>query len=292
MQSPTNSFDKISPTAIMVAELRQFTDIPYSKEIAQLVNAQAVVEKLIENNLNRPVEVGVWLEGRYKSVNKLIGQATQIIELASGLQPRGMVMTENPDIIFIESDLPGILSQKQEIVKKLIGNRPNYHLIPINVTSDPSQFPLHANYLDTQKPVVITCEGLMMHLTFAEKQMVFKNIREMLEIYGGMWITPDLNDKVGLNKMRSFSPGLQNISRTTAEITGRNVDDYLFENPDHVKQFAQLQGFTIDSYNMLEIIDSLTCLEPLKIDVEIAKSMLANAFVSVLKLKNSNPNWV
>lgn len=47
MQSPTNSFNKISPTALMVAYVRQFTNIPYSQEIAQLVNAQAVVEKLI-----------------------------------------------------------------------------------------------------------------------------------------------------------------------------------------------------------------------------------------------------
>lgn len=290
MQSPTSSFDKISPTALMVAYVRQFTDIPYSKQIAELVNAQSVVEKLIENNSNPPVEVGVSIEGRYKFINKLItqSQATQIIELASGLQPRGMVMTENPDILFVESDLPGIVAQKQELVQKLIGNRPNHHFIPINAASVKNQFPLHPNYLDTQKPVVITCEGLMMYLTFAEKQLVFKNIREMLEIYGGMWITPDLNNKVQLDKIRSLSPGLQNISRTTAKITGRNLDDddYLFENFAHVKQFAFSQGFIIDSYNMLEIIDELTCLEPLNIDVEIAKSILANAFVFVLKLQN------
>ena len=291
MQSPTNSFDKISPTALMVAHVRQFTDIPYSKEIAQLVNAQAVVEQLLENSSNRPVEVGVYIEGRYKFINKLIAQsqATQIIELASGLQPRGMIMTENPDIIFVESDLPGILTQKQELVQKLIGNRPNYKFIPINVTSVPSQFPLDANYLNTQKPVVITCEGLMMYLTSAEKQLVFKNIREMLEIYGGMWITSDFNSKTEIENIRKISPSLQHFTQIASNITGRNLDDYLFHNFDHVKQFASEQGFDIESYSKVDILNELTCLEPLNIDFEIAKSMLANAFVFVLKLKNSNP---
>lgn len=197
MQSPANSFDKISRTALMVAYIRQFTDIPYSKEIAKLVNAQAVVEKLIENTSDRPVEVGIYIEGRYKFVNKLLAQSqvTQIIELASGLQPRGMIMTENPEVTFIESDLPGILAQKQEIAQKLVGQRLNYYFTAINAANINNEFPLHVNYLNTQKPVVITCEGLMMYLTFPEKQMVFKNIREMLQIYGGIWITPDFNSK-------------------------------------------------------------------------------------------------
>jgi Leucine carboxyl methyltransferase len=290
MQLPTNSFDKISPTALMVAYVRQFTDIPYSQEISTLVNAQAVVESLIKNNSNRPVEIGVYIEGRYKIITKLIiqSQATQIIELASGLQPRGIVMTENPDILFIESDLPGILTQKQEIVQELIGNRPNYKFIPINVTSVPSQFPLHADYLNTQKPVVITCEGLMTYLTFAEKQLVFRNICGMLEIYGGMWITPDFNSKIEIENIIKISPSLQNFGQTVGNITGRNINDYLFQNLDHIKLFASEQGFEIESYSMIDILSELTCLKPLNIDLKIAKSMLANNFVFVLKLKDNN----
>lgn len=290
MQSPTNSFDKISPTALMVAYVRQFTDIPYSREIAQLVNAQTVVEKLIENTQDRPVEVGVYIEGRYKYVNKLLAQyqASQIIELASGLQPRGMTMTENPEITFIESDLPGILAQKQEIVQKLITQSPNHHFTAIDAANLNNQFPLHANYLNTQKSVVITCEGLMMYLTFPEKQLVFKNIREMLEIYGGAWITPDFNSKIELENIRKISPRLQNFGQSVGKVTGRNIDDSLFQNFDHVKQFASQQGFDVESYSMVDILSELTCLEPLNIDVEIAKSMLANNFVSLLKLKNNN----
>lgn len=39
-QLQTQPFEKIAPTALMVAYARQFTDIPYSKELSELVNAK------------------------------------------------------------------------------------------------------------------------------------------------------------------------------------------------------------------------------------------------------------
>ncbi|MER3493480.1 MAG: hypothetical protein C4323_14810, partial [Mastigocladus sp. ERB_26_2] len=59
MQSPAGSFETISPTAYMVAYARQFTDIPYSKELAQLVDAQTFMEQLREKNLEQPAEIAV-----------------------------------------------------------------------------------------------------------------------------------------------------------------------------------------------------------------------------------------
>ncbi len=35
-------FDKISPTALLVAYARQFSDIPYTQEIAALSDAEAI----------------------------------------------------------------------------------------------------------------------------------------------------------------------------------------------------------------------------------------------------------
>ena len=70
-------FEKISPTALMVAYARQFTDIPYSKELSQLVNAEAFVEQLeaaVEqfegHKLDKPVETAALFEARYKGINQ------------------------------------------------------------------------------------------------------------------------------------------------------------------------------------------------------------------------------
>ena len=67
-------FDQISPTALLVAYLRQFTDIPHSKEIAQLVQAQTFVAQLPGQKSALPLELSVLFEGRYKAINKVINQ--------------------------------------------------------------------------------------------------------------------------------------------------------------------------------------------------------------------------
>lgn len=95
-----SSFDRISPTALLVAYARQFTDIPYSQELARLVNAQMIVEQILGEQSEPPVDVVVVLEGRYKAINQVMIQyeATQILEIASGLLPRGMALSQNPDV--------------------------------------------------------------------------------------------------------------------------------------------------------------------------------------------------
>jgi O-methyltransferase involved in polyketide biosynthesis len=96
-------------------------------------------------------------------------EAVQIIELTSGVLPRGMSLSQNPDITFVESDLPKMISRKQELARQVIGERPNLRFRAIDATAQPSQFPLDANYLNPRKPIVILCEGLLGYLTFEQK---------------------------------------------------------------------------------------------------------------------------
>ncbi|MBN3938401.1 class I SAM-dependent methyltransferase [Nostoc sp. NMS9] len=292
VQSQASSFDAISPTALMVAYTRQFTDILYGKELAQLVNAESFIEQLQQKKLSQPSEVSVLVEARYKAVNQVISQhlqfeTTQIIELASGLLPRGMAMSQNQNITFVESDLPAMISQKQQLVKRLIGERQNLYFEAIDATNQPSQFPLNVNYLHQNQPVVVLCEGLLTYLTLAEKQKVFANVREILQVYGGVWITPDLTTFDGLNQLRQISPGLQRLNRTASNVSGRAINNYHFENIDYVKQFAYEQGFNIKEYSMLEMMNQITCLKPLGIEPEVVKSMLAIGSTFVLTLCNS-----
>jgi len=303
IEPQASSFDKISPTALMVAYTRQFTDIPYSKELAQLVDARTIVEQLLDQKSEKPIEVAVLLEGRYKAINQVMAQfeatqrsagatsggapvQAQVIELASGLLPRGMAMSQNPVVTFVESDLPAMIRRKQQLVKRLIGERPNLHLIAIDATSRPSQFPLHADYLHPGKPVIILCEGLLMYLTFAEKQQVFANVREMLRVYGGVWITPDLTTLDSLGRIRQNNPALYKLGQRIDSMTGRSVTDNYFESFDHAKQFVSEQGFWIEEYSMLDVVDQLTCLSPLSIDLDVAKSLLAASSVFALSVKD------
>ncbi len=287
IQPAANRFDKISPTALMVAHARQFTDIPYSQELATLVNARSAFDQLLSQASDLPLEIAVMIEGRYKAINQTVTQfaPSQILELASGLLPRGMIMSQDPSLTFVESDLPTMIARKQKLVQHLIGDRPNLHFAAIDVTAQPSQFPVNPDYWQPDQPLIILCEGLLMYLNQAEKQQVFANVRELLHVYGGVWITSDLIDLESLHRRREISPVLRQVGAMIAQISDRTKTECYFNTFEQVQQFADQQGFQIQPQSMLNILPQLTCLPPLGINPQIAEALLADSFVFTLKLK-------
>jgi len=113
-----SDYDKIIHTAFMVSKARQFTDIPYAKELAQLVEAQRLVELSGSQNQDKSALLTARVEARYKAINQVMAQYQigQVLELASGLLPRGLFMSCHPNITFIESDLPRMIRCKQQLV--------------------------------------------------------------------------------------------------------------------------------------------------------------------------------
>jgi O-methyltransferase involved in polyketide biosynthesis len=286
LTNTSNQFDAISSTAMLIAYARQFTDIPYSQAIAQIIPAQAVAEQLLHNRLEMLGDMVVLFEARYKAINHLLArsQFTQIFELASGLLPRGMVMSCSPAITFIESDLPAMLNDKQQIVKQLVGERANLHFSAIDVTRRPNPFPLNAPYLDPTAPVAILCEGLLMYLTQVEKQQVFANVREMLQMFGGMWITPDLITKDHAQQLRQVTPAIQALDQAIQQTTGRSIATHHFEDWSQLQHVASQAGFRIEGLSLVEVFDQLTCLTPLGLDPRVALKMLETRFVWMLSL--------
>ena len=84
-----------------------------------------------------------------------------------------------------------------------------------------------------------------MYLTLEEKQRVFNNVRELLQVYGGVWITHDLTTK---------------------------------ENLSHRWKV------TVIKYSLLVVFHQLTCLQPLEIDAAVAKSIIADSSIFALAL--------
>jgi hypothetical protein len=78
-------FETISPTAILTAYPRIFTDIPYAQEIFDELKKRVEITDDLINKLIAPE-----LEARYKLINKLLEQNNikQIIEIAAGYSQR------------------------------------------------------------------------------------------------------------------------------------------------------------------------------------------------------------
>jgi hypothetical protein len=60
----TPDFDKISPTALLVAYVRQFSDIPYTQEIAALSRAEAIAHQFVVQGQKQPVMMAAVVEAR------------------------------------------------------------------------------------------------------------------------------------------------------------------------------------------------------------------------------------
>jgi O-methyltransferase involved in polyketide biosynthesis len=111
----TESYEKISPTAKLVAYLRRSTDIPFAKEIAEENGAQKTFRELAGRSSESLARFAAFWEARYKVTDRIIVQRgmTQILEVAAGLSPRGLAMTENPDVVYVVTDLPQVLEQEK-----------------------------------------------------------------------------------------------------------------------------------------------------------------------------------
>ncbi|GAA6618036.1 class I SAM-dependent methyltransferase [Scytonema sp. NUACC26] len=283
-----NDFDKISLTAFMVSLARQFTDIPYAQELAQLVEAQRFVEQSLPQNQDKSVLLTARVEARYKAINQVMAQyeeITQVLELASGLLPRGMTLSYDSNITFIETDLPAMIRCKQQLVEQLIGERPNLHFIELDATDSPNRFFKSTVHFQAGQPVMLLCEGLLTHLTLSEKQQVCANVREILRTYGGVWITPDFIDTASFSRSLQNDPDLQKLIQTGTNFTGRSIVDNNFVTPNQARQFANEQGFGVVEYSMLNVINELSSLEILGVDAEVVEKMLATQSVFALTLE-------
>ena len=248
--------------------------VPDAKDLADLSEAQ------------RLGRLPLILEARYKAINEVIAQhrIRQFLELASGFLPRGLVMSDDPDVTFIESDLPEMIRHKKHLVRRLKAERPNLHFLEIDATGRPNQFWQCDAYFRAGEPVMILCEGLMMYLTVEEKELVCANVREVLERYGGLWVTPDFSSTAGLKRLLQSAPDLERRVQNLANLTGRSLADNAFETLDQARQFVREQGFHLVEQSMLNVADQLSCLEILEIPIESARKVLTTQSVFSLTL--------
>src|SRR5208283_1709691 len=145
----TKDYSKISPTAIMVSAQRsKYTDMPYAKEIYRAVKlitnprlhtwTGLIFSRLARLAFYRMGRIA-FLESRYLSVNGMLRDlhdSYTVVEIAAGLSARGLEWSES-NSIYIETDLPDMLSIKQQVFNKVLlekgmSQARNHHFFPLN----------------------------------------------------------------------------------------------------------------------------------------------------------------
>ncbi len=285
-EEKSDSHERISPTAWIVARQRTFTDIPYSQEVFDGLQAimrttwsAEEMEKL--ESLIEP-EITPFMEARVKLVNRILKEKNvkQVLEIAAGFSSRGIEMTKDASINFIEVDLPGIMNEKRGILKALveqskISSRPNLYFYDGNALNQGDL--LTATKVFKKEPIAVVNEGLLTYLDFEEKANVAGNVHRLLESFGGVWVTPDLS---------LWSGGkAQAVNNRVAHITGIDKQKISFESEAKAREFFEGLGFVVESHSFREVLDELSSPQKLNLSRERVIEILGARAVFVMTLR-------
>jgi O-methyltransferase involved in polyketide biosynthesis len=252
------SFEKVSLTAQLAAYMRQFSDIPFAGDVAELLHSREVFEALLQGHEMRPDDL-LWyapiFEVRYKSVTAAIQRSgcRQILELASGLALRGLAMSQDADVNYIESDLPGISAEKAQLIAILrarygLADHHNLSFPAINAI-EMSQLREAVKTLRPDAPLAVVNEGLFPYLSPAEMQDVARNIRDLLLEFSGCWITPDFSIR---GEVTQVSEQQREFRRIVSAATDRSMYDNAFDSLDQLEAFLGRVGFKAVVSNPLD----------------------------------------
>lgn len=272
-----DDFESISPTAIVTSYPRTFTDIPYEKQIYEWLKANCQNNDVKLNKLLAPE-----IEARYKLTNKILDDLNieQVIEIAAGYSSRGIIYAQK-GYEYIEMDLEEVAKNKVKLLKDIASIPNNLHITSGNALNY-ADFEECGKFLDKDKEVAIINEGLLRYLTFEEKEIVAKNIYNVLKKQNGVWITCDVTPKKFIQKQNNFMP---NFNNNLNLVTSRNNLTDRFENIEHINKFMKDIGFnSVEIHKFIEVKDELSSFDILEIDRNSANEVLDSAIVAVIKI--------
>lgn len=272
-----DNFESISPTAIVTAYPRQFTDIPYEKEIYQWLQKNCKDNDIKLNKLLAPE-----IEARYKLTNKILDDLNvkQVIEIATGYSSRGIIYAEK-GYEYIEMDLEEVAKNKVKLLKDIANIPDNLHITSGNALNY-ADFEKCGEFLDNNKEVAIINEGLLRYLTFEEKEIVAKNIYNVLKKYNGVWITCDVTPKKFIEKQNVCLP---NFNKNLNQVTSRNDLQDRFYDIEHIKSFMSNIGFyNVEIHKFSEMKEQLKSFNIIDVEKENYDELLDNAIVAVIRI--------
>jgi len=239
----SRDFSSISPSAKWILFMKAHTEIPFAKEAAQ------IIDPTFQPDFTK-TDMGFWgmtyhFEYRYWSINQLMTDlsARNFLELSAGFSFRGLDLTRNKEVHYIDTDLPEMVETKKKLVDVLQeSDEPHkgiYELLPLNALDENS----FNNIINRFPPgeVVIINEGLLMYLDLEEKQRLCAIIHKILQERGGYWITGDIYIQL---KNRNIELEYdKNIKQFFEE---QQIEEKKFESFEAAEAFFKKMGFVVD----------------------------------------------
>ena len=260
MATETRNYSTISPSAAFLLQLKAYTDIPFAKEAAELMEKEeSIMAKYIRDTGIR--QFFRWLlhfENRYRTIEQLLSDnaTTNVLELSSGYSFRGLDMCRQTPIHFIDTDLPGLIAFKQTMIDKMAGDmvmKGKLELLPLNAFDETAFNEMTVRF--TEGPVSIINEGLLMYLDMEEKKQLCRIVRNVLQKRGGRWITADIY-------VREKDPApdiLDTVEYIQQFRQEHHIEENKFENYEEAEIFFASCGFIVNR-RLAWTTNELSCL--------------------------------
>lgn len=263
---------RISVTAKVSAYYRKFSDIAFATEAAAWIGAdEAFAEILRDHGLehDKLTFYGPMFEARYKSITQLIraSGASQVLELASGYSLRGLDLTRDSSLCYVETDLPEVVATKLDLLEEVrrrhaIAPSPR-HVVAAADARDLEQLRAGTAVCDRSRSLMILCEGLIGYLTREETARVAENARALIgDFGGGWWIVPDFAFKPDL---RDLPPERIRLREAITGVTQRQLDASAFEDADDLVSFLGRCGFETQVRSQIDETPSFSTLAALNL---------------------------
>jgi len=259
-----NDHHVISPTAYLTAYWRSMLDIPYAKDISDKLDAKEVSRDILGDIFESASWYGIMMiESRNKALKREVERigCKNIYGIAEGALPTGLNMTVDPEVLYVHTDLPDMLSASEEVIEGLMKRdslkRPNLKFMSVNVL-DKKQMQEGA-LLFVGKPFVMTNKGLLVYLTLSEKIKTIENIRDVMRDNNGLaWITTDILFKdVSVTNDQAFGPEYAKVIKKMREkiaekTNGRGVGANFFSTEDEAHKLFDQIGFSYKRYPLYD----------------------------------------
>lgn len=169
------------------------------------------------------------------------------LELGAGLSARGLhACGRNPDITWIDVDLPHMVAAKQALLGPLrLPER--YHIVAGDLLSGDLSAGLPAQPTPGQRVVAMT-EGVTDYLSREERGIAWRGIADLLRRFGGGSYLVDIYPA---ERLRAWPKGTSAAMGILGKVSGTPLEERVFERTAEAEVMLRDSGF--DSVERLDV---------------------------------------
>ncbi|MFH2009297.1 MAG: class I SAM-dependent methyltransferase [bacterium] len=168
------------------------------------------------------------LESRHLLLEHLLREdgCRTFVEIASGLSPRGTAYSVDPDVVFVEVDLPAMSALKTQLVGNARG--PGQQFLAGDAM-DPGLYDRLLERVRGRGPVTVVAEGLNSYLTRESLERMVLNVSSFLKACGGGRFVLDINPADALPRFGWLGAvvvrAIETVARYPVSLPVRSAED-------------------------------------------------------------------